>query len=43
VEYFNNAVSMISDAIYRHKMKFRVATATVAFNKKKAFLPPNWT
>jgi len=29
VEYFNNVGSMISDAVYRHKMKFRVATATV--------------
>jgi hypothetical protein len=36
VEYFNNVGSMISDAIYTHKIKFRVA-ATVAFNKKKTF------
>jgi len=37
VEYFNNVGSMISDAIYSHKIKFSVATATVAFNKKKTF------
>jgi len=28
---------MVSDAIYTHKIKFRMAMATVAFNKKKSF------
>ena len=28
---------MINDAIYTHKIKFRMATATVAFNKTKTF------
>jgi hypothetical protein len=43
VEYFNSVGSMISDAIYTHKIKFRMTIATAAFNKKKTSLPPNWT
>jgi len=37
VEYFTCVGSMISDTVYTHKIKCRMATATIAFNKKKTF------
>jgi hypothetical protein len=44
VEYFNYLCSMITnDARCTRGIKYRIAMAKAAFNKKKIFSPANWT